>query len=96
MLVERCIPDISGQLRSPDRTKLLVHPGLLARYDRIEVLASLAADVGRSDGIYGLWVLVPADDRTTRPSLNRRAIPLGNDAQHVHLSRAWLANKHRA
>jgi serine/threonine protein kinase len=96
MLVERCLPDVSGQLRSPDRTKLLVHPGLLARYDRIEVLANLAADIGRSDGIFGLWVLVPADDTTTRPSLNHRAIPLGSDAQHVRLNKAWLANKHRA
>jgi len=96
MLVERCIPDISGQLRSPDRTKLLVHPGLLARYDRIEVLANLAADIGRSDGIYGLWVLIPADDTTSRPSLNQRAIPLSSEAQHVRLNQAWLANKHRA
>jgi hypothetical protein len=85
-----------GQLRSPDRTKLLIHPGLLARYNRIEVLANLAADIGRSDGIFGLWVLVPADDTATRPSLNHRAIPLGSDAQHVRLNKAWLANKHRA
>lgn len=96
MLVERCLPDVSGQLRSPDRTKLLVHPGLLARYDHIEVLANLAADIGRSDGIFGLWVLVPADERGSRPSLNHRAIPLGSEAQHVRLNKAWLANKHRA
>jgi hypothetical protein len=96
MLVERCIPDISSQLRSPNQTKLLVHPGLLARYDRINVLANLAADVGRSDGIFGLWVLVPADDTGPRPTLNHRAVPLANPAQHVRLNGAWLANKHRA
>ena len=61
MLVERCLPDISGQLRSPDRTKRLVHPGLLARYDRIEVLANLAADIGRSDKVRGRGA-----DRTNR------------------------------
>jgi serine/threonine protein kinase len=96
MLVERCMPDIAGQLRSPDRTKLLVHPGLLARYDRMEVLGDLAADVGRSDGIYGLWVLAPANGQETRPMLNNKAIPLSNPAQHVRLNRAWLGNKHRA
>ena len=96
MLVERCIPDISSQLRSPNHTKLLVHPGLLARYDRINVLGDLAADVGRSDGIFGLWVLVPADDTGPRPTLNHRAVPLANPAQHVRLNGAWLANKHRA
>ncbi|MEX2381923.1 MAG: BREX system serine/threonine kinase PglW [Opitutales bacterium] len=94
MLVERCLPTISTELRSPERTKLLVHPGLLSRYDRMNVLGDLAADVGRSDGIYGLWVLVPGGG--SRPVLNNKAIPLSNPAQHVHLNRAWLANKHRA
>lgn len=96
MLVERCLPDISKELRSPDRTKLLIHPGLLARYDRMDVLGDLASEVGRSDGIYGLWVVVPANDQSARPTLNHKAIPLSNPAQHVHLNRAWLANKHRA
>jgi len=96
MLVERCLPSVSGGLRSPDRTKLLVHPGLLARYDRMEVLGDLASDVGRSDGIYGLWVLVPLNEQSPRPTLNHKAVPLSNPAQHVRLNQAWLANKHRA
>lgn len=96
MLVERCLPDISSGIRSPVRTKLVVHPGLLARYDRMEILGDLASDVGRTDGIYGLWVLIPANDQAARPILNNRAIPLSNPAQHVRLNRAWLANKHRA
>jgi serine/threonine protein kinase len=96
MLVERCLPSVSGGLRSPDRTKLLVHPGLLARYDRMEVLGDLASDVGRSDGIYGLWVLVPLNEQSPRPTLNHKAVPLSNPAQHIRLNQAWLANKHRA
>lgn len=95
MLVERCLPEISAKLRSPDRTRLVTHPGLLARYDRMHVLGDLAADVGRSDGIYGLWVLIPTSDTNARPTLNHKAIPLSNPAQHVRLNRAWLANKHR-
>jgi serine/threonine protein kinase len=96
MLVERCLPNIADAMRSPDRTKLVVHPGLLARYDRMDVLGNLAADVGRSDGIYGLWLLIPANDQSARPVLNHKAIPLSNPAQYVRLNRAWLANKHRA
>jgi hypothetical protein len=84
------------RLRSPDRTKLVVHPGLLARYNRMEVLGDLASNVGRSNGIYGLWLLIPANDQNDRPVLNHKAIPLSNPAQHVRLNRAWLANKHRA
>ncbi len=96
MLVDRCLPEITSELRSPDRTRLVIHPGLLARYDRMDVLGELAANVGRSDGIYGLWVLVPASDTSSRPTLNHKAIPLSNPAQHVRLNRAWLQNKHRA
>jgi len=97
MLVERCLPEISGALRSPDRTILATHPGLLARYDRMDVLAGLAADVGRSEGIHGLWVLLPANDLNPKPVLNHRAVPMTNhDGGHVRLNRTWLANKHRA
>jgi serine/threonine protein kinase len=95
MLVERCLPSIASGMRSPDRTKLVVHPGLLARYDRMHVIGDLASDVGRSNGIYGLWLLIPANEGA-RPVLNHKAIPLSNPAQHVRLNRAWLANKHRA
>lgn len=96
MLVERCLPEVASDLRSPNRTKLVVHPGLLARYNRMHVLGDLAADVGRSDGIYGLWLLIPANDQNARPILNHKAVPLSNPAQHVRLNRAWLANKHRS
>ena len=96
MLVDRCLPGIAHGMRSPDRTKLVVHPGLLARYDRMHVVGELAANVGRHDGIYGLWLLVPANDQSARPVLSHKAVPLSNPAQHVRLNRAWLANKHRA
>lgn len=95
MLVQRCIPGILGQLRAPDETTLITHPGLLARYDRLHVLDGLASEVGRDDGIFGLWVLVPQNDQNVRPTINHEAIPLPNPAQHVVLNKAWLANKHR-
>ena len=60
------------------------------------MIGDLASDVGRSNGIYGLWLLIPANDQSARPVLNHKAIPLSNPAQHVRLNRAWLANKHRA
>ena len=96
ILVERCLPDISNALRSPDRTPLIVHPGLLARYDQMHLLSGIIADIGRVNGIHGLWLLVPANDINPLPVLNQKAIPITNPAQHIRLNRAWLANKHRA
>jgi serine/threonine protein kinase len=96
ILVERCLPDVVAQLRSPDRTRLAIHPGLLARYDQMHVLNGIIADIGRVNGIHGLWLMVPANDQSPLPVLNQKAIPITNPAQHIRLNRAWLANKHRS
>ena len=96
MLVSRCMPGISEQLCAPDKTTLMTRPGLLARYDQLHVLDGLASEVGRDDGIFGLWVMVPQNDQNVRPTINHEAIPLPSPAQHVVLNKAWLANKHRA
>ena len=61
-----------------------------------QLLNDLASDVGRSDGIYGLWVMVPLNEQSPRPTLNHKAVPLSNPTQHMRLNHAWLANKHRA
>ena len=98
LLIDRCVPALKESLRSPDKTKLLVNPGLLARYDRMHLLAELAGEVGRSNGIHGIWVLVPASDQNPLPTINEKAIPMitGNAALHARINDAWLANKHRA
>ena len=95
-LVETVMPAVEASLRSPDQTRLVVNPGLLARYDRLNILAELAQDVGRTNGIHGLWVLVPANDQSPLPTLNHKPIPITNAAQHARITEAWLSNRHRA
>jgi hypothetical protein len=75
ILVECGLPDITKHLRSPDRTPLIVHPGLLARYDQMHLLSGIIADTGRGNGIHGLWLLVPANDTSPLPVINQKAIP---------------------
>jgi serine/threonine protein kinase len=95
-LVESVMPEVEAELRSGEQTRLLVNPGLLARYDRLNLLATLAVDVGRRDGIHGLWVLVPVNGTSPLPILNDKPIPLINPAQHARLTEAWITNRHRA
>jgi hypothetical protein len=97
VLIDRCLPDIKEAMRSPNETKLLVNPGLLARYSRMNILAELAGEVGRTDGVHGIWVLVPASDQNPLPTINQEAIPMitGNLSQQARINEAWLANKHR-
>jgi hypothetical protein len=95
-LVDECLPEVEQALRSRETTRLVVHPGLLARYDRMDLLARVADEVGRTGGIHGLWVLVPANDQTPLPTLNQKAIPITNAAQHARLTETWITNRHRA
>jgi serine/threonine protein kinase len=95
-LVDECLPEIEQSLRSRESTRLVVNPGLLARYDRMELLARAADEVGRTGGTHGLWVLVPANDQTPFPTLNQKAIPITNAAQHARLTETWVINHHRA
>jgi hypothetical protein len=94
-LVDECLPDVQHALSSAKKTRLAINAGLLARYDRLNLLAQLADEVGRTGGIHGLWVLVPANDQTPLPVLNQKAIPITNAAQHVRLTETWISNRHR-
>ena len=58
----------------------MLNPGLLARYDRLNLLADLAQEVGRTKGIHDLCVLVPANDQSPLPTLNHKPIPITNAA----------------
>lgn len=95
-LVDASLPKVEASLRSREQTRLAVNPGLLARYDRLNLFAQLASDVGRTNGIHGLWVLVPANDQSPLPLLNHKPIPITNSAQHARITEAWLSNRHRA
>lgn len=92
-LVAKALPRALEGLRAPDRTVLLTHPGLLARYDQMQSLASLAAGIGRSDsGTHGLWILLPCDDQNVLPTLLRRPVPVTGPAQWARVPDAWITS----
>lgn len=84
-------PSLSHEAQERDLER-----ALLTRYDRLNLLAQLASDAGRTNGIHGLWVLVPANDQSPLPLLNNKPIPTTNAAQHARLTEAWLSNRHCA
>ena len=90
--MNRCGPD----LRHPADGPPPLHPGLLARYGHMNLIGSLAADIGRAGGPGGGWVLAPANDSHSLPTLDGVPIPITNGAQHTRLTSAWLRNEHRA
>jgi len=95
-LVTKALPHALEGLHAPQRTVLLAHPGLLARYDQMQSLASLAASIGRSDNrTHGLWILLPCDDQNVLPTLLRRPVPVTGPAQWARVPHAWITNSAR-
>jgi hypothetical protein len=92
LLVGRAMPRVEQQLTSAGSTLLLVHPGLLARYDRLDLLERLRDRVGRAGGPKGLWLLLPAQ----QPLICGKAVPLLSPAQRVYVPDGWIENRHRA
>jgi len=91
LLVGRAMPRVEEQLLSAGATVLLVHPGLLARYDRLDLLQHLGERVARGQ-IPGLWILIPGDQAL----IGGKAVPLLSPAQRVRIPEKWITNEHRS
>jgi serine/threonine protein kinase len=92
MLVKRAMPRVEEQLSAAGPTVLLINPGLLARYDRLDMLERLRDKVGRPGGPEGLWLLLPGQ----QPLIDGKAVPLLSPAQRVPVPEKWPENRHRA
>jgi hypothetical protein len=92
LLVGRAMPLIEAQVLAHDRTLLMIYPGLLARYDRMDLLERLRDQVGRRDGIPGLWLLLPGQHQAR---IDGKAVPIFSPGQRVDIPENWLRNVHR-
>ncbi|QDU98788.1 Serine/threonine-protein kinase PknA [Lignipirellula cremea] len=93
MLVGRTMPGVETQLLAADKTMLVIYPGLMARYDQMDLLSRLSQKVGRSDGIPGLWLLLPGDNQAM---IDGKPVPLIGPGQRTRIPESWLQNLHRA
>ena len=71
----------------------MIYPGLLARYDQMDLLSRLSQKVGRRDGIPGLWLLLPGDHQAM---IDGKAVPLLGPGQRACIPESWLQNVHRS
>jgi hypothetical protein len=93
LLVGRAMPAVEERLLGAERTMLVIYPGILARYDQMELLSRLSQKVGRRDGIPGLWLLLPGDHQAL---IDGKAVPLLGPGQRARIPQSWLENRHRA
>ena len=94
-LVSMAHPKIEENLLNRDDHLLLVHPGLIARYDMMSLLESLRDRIGHDVACPGVWVLVATDEQNDMPFLDDAEIPLISPGQRAKVSEAWIDNLHR-
>lgn len=79
-------------LRTP---ALLTRPGLIARYDLMDMLAALSQASGAAGGPPSLWLLIPQAGAGL-PQIDGAVVPVIASANWARLTDPWLANAHRA
>ena len=95
-MVAEVLPAVEADILSRRNPVLLVHPGLLARYDQVDLLARLRDRVGRPGACPGLLVLVAADEQSELPLIDGREVPLIGSGQRARVPLAWIENLHRS
>lgn len=97
-LVQRTLPALRAALLQSPQPLLLVHLGLLARYELMALVSELEASAGRPGHTPAAWLLLPTH-RQGPPLIDEVALPLVNNIHHsqaLALPQAWIENKHRA
>lgn len=88
-------PSIETELMNREQPLLLVHPGLIARYEMMSVLQTLRDRVGHDAACPSVWVLVATDSQNDMPHLDGVQIPLISKGQRAAVSENWIDNLHR-
>jgi hypothetical protein len=94
-LVQKALPKVLDQIATRTKKVLLLHPGLLARYQIMEKVDELRDRVGRPGSLFGLWILVPMS-ADGLPAVDGTPVPVISSAQWSRIPQAWINNAHRA
>jgi serine/threonine protein kinase len=89
-IVGRAITGMQVSLTQSEQPLLLGYPGLLARYDRLDLLEHLRDRSGARDGPPGVWLLLPTDDQQELPAIDGRGLPLISSSQWARIPEAWI------
>ncbi len=94
-LVQRSMPLLKQRLLQAEKPILLVHPGLLARYEAMGLIEELRDSMGSAGGPPALWLLVPMAGEGL-PAVNGTPVPVISSSQWARIPQAWIENAHRA
>jgi serine/threonine protein kinase len=93
-VVDRALERVQAELAALTAPALLVYPGLLARYGRLDVFDALraACEAGRAPGFV---LLIAADRQRAMPVIDEVPLPVVHASEWARIPDAWLHNRHR-
>jgi serine/threonine protein kinase len=92
-LVDRALPRVETQLYGTSGVAVVSGLGLLARYERVQVIERLRDALTRRDSghpLRGVVIVVPGEDPSARPVVDGHPVPVVTANQWAHLPSAWL------
>jgi hypothetical protein len=96
MLVRRAMPTVEHTLFAAEKPVLLVYPGLLARYDQMQLPEKLRDACAQRQNAPGFLVLIASDEQRTMPVLDGKPVPVILASEWARIPDAWMTNVHRA
>lgn len=94
-LASRAAPRVKDEILQGRTPILLTRPGLIARYDLMDMLVAFSQASGASSGPPSIWLLIPQAGGGM-PQIDGTVLPVISAANWVSLTDSWLANAHRA
>lgn len=94
-VVDQALPSVKEEILDHSGVLVAHNVGLLARYDRMDVVDDLRdrlTQATRPPALKGLLIVVPGGDPNARPALDGEPIPVITPNQWGHIPSSWLAS----
>ena len=93
-LAARAASTVKDEVMAMREPVLLTRPGLLARYDLMEMLVAFSQASGAASGPPSVWLLIP-QAQPGPPRIDGAVLPVISAANWARLSETWVVNAHR-
>jgi serine/threonine protein kinase len=94
-LVSKSASLVKGKLLRSDQPLLITEPGLLARYELMNIVSELQAVAGRPQHTPAVFLLVPMT-LPDAPAIDGVIVPTLSAAQWAKVPESWINNQHRS
>ncbi|WP_162142126.1 BREX system serine/threonine kinase PglW [Ilumatobacter coccineus] len=95
-MVDVALTKVTARLAALEGTVLVTNLGLLARYERLNVVAEWRDLLhSKSTSLSAVWLLMPSASATEVPLLDGRAVPVISRNEWSQIPADWLRNAHR-